>query len=382
MGLLSLFPKKENITSSFDFEFDYHLSNRGYLKMMALETVIGYVARAIAMSEFKYSRNGYRIRDATDFSLNVRPNSDQSAFEFWYEFTFKLIHDGNVLAIFSDTGDMIIADSFTRNTFALYPDTFSDVTIGDYTYQRSFSIEDVIYLEYGNSNLSSFMDGMFADYTDLFNRMIENQKITNQFRAKVDIDATINTTKEQQEKTQSRIDKMFSTIREKAIAILPVTKGFDYTELYNGTGSSPSSSVEAITSLKTSLMNEVADILGVPQALLHGDIADMDSLIKSFVKFCIQPLNKMIEDELNAKIIGRDDYLNGERIKVQGIRIKDITESADAVDKLVASGVFNRNEVRQLFGEDKSDNEDLDVYVITKNYATNEEINNTTGNEG
>ena len=384
MGLFSLFnPNYRNLPSSIDFEFDYAECNRGYLKQMALETVIGYVAKSIATSEFRYSKNGKRIKDATDYSLNVRPNTDQSAFEFWYEFVYKLINDGQVLAIFANNGDLLIADSFDREEYVFYADIFKNVTIKGYTIDNTYNMDEVIFLKYRNIKLDKFLNSMFSDYTDLFNRMIEGKKINNQYRAKVNIDANLNITPAQVEKTQSKIDNMFKTIREKAVAFLPVTKGFDLEELSNGSDSS--SSVEELNSIKDNLVNEVADIIGVPQNLVHGNTADLDSQIKSYVKFCIDPFNKMIEDELNAKLIGKKDYMDGERIEVHGIRIKEVTESADAVDKLVASGAFTRNDVRELFGVERSDNELLDEFVITKNYTTAESIeggeNNKNGTE-
>ena len=49
---------------------------------------------------------------------------------------------------------------------------------------------------------------------------------------------------------------------------------------------------------------------------------------------------------------------------------KDLIDNAEAVDKLVASGAFTRNEVRELFGKERSDNPELDEFVITKNYQS------------
>ena len=88
------------------------------------------------------------------------------------------------------------------------------------------------------------------------------------------------------------------------------------------------------------------------------------------MKFCIGPLVKKISDELNAKLIEKKAYLNGSRIEVKGVTEKDLIDHAEAVDKLVASGAFTRNEVRELFGAERSDNPELDEFVITKNYQS------------
>ena len=43
-----------------------------------------------------------------------------------------------VLIVVNDTKDLLIADSFERVEYALYPDIFKGVTIGEYEFERSF----------------------------------------------------------------------------------------------------------------------------------------------------------------------------------------------------------------------------------------------------
>lgn len=125
-----------------------------------------------------------------------------------------------------------------------------------------------------------------------------------------------------------------------------------------------------MTKIKRSLIDDVADILGIPNALIHGELSDYETSIKAYVKFCIGPLIKKISDELNAKLILKKDYLNGSHIEVRGVTEKSVIDNAEAVDKLVSSGAYTRNEVRVKFGDEPSDNPALDEFVITKNYQT------------
>lgn len=368
---MAIFPvKKRNQTfdSSLEFLFDYEEPSRGYLKKMALETVISFIARSVSLSEFQVTDNKKPLKNDTYYSLNVRPNTDTSASAFWYEFTYKLIHDNEVLVVVDDSGDLLIVDSFQRVEYAVYPDIFRNVTVKDYMFDRTFSMDEVIYLKFGNEKITKFLDGMFKDYTDLFNRLVETNLRSNQIRATVSIDTTQKLDEESQGKLQKFINNMYKSFREKSIAIVPKLKGFEYDEISSGVQSS--SSIADINALKTSLIDEVADILGVPQKLIHGDIADIDSLIKSYVKFCINPINKLIQDELNAKLIDKDKYLVGERIKVRGIQVKDIFELSTSIDKLISSGSFTRNDVREFAGEERSDDVSLDEYVLTRNYMS------------
>ena len=366
MGIFPFLRRENPPESSLTFDFAVDEPSRGYLKIMALETVVGFIAKAMASSEFRHSVGRFREYGEINYLLNVRPNADQTAYQFWFDFFFRLIAKGEVLVIKSDDGDLLIADYFERVEYAVFPDTFTGVTVKDFTFQRNFYMNEVIYLKHGNERLNLYLDGMFADYTELFNRMISVQLRSNQIRAIVGIDSSQSLDATKQAKIQEFINNLFKSFRDKSIAIIPKLKGFDYEEVSSGENNSRS--IDELTKLKSSLVNEVADILGVPQGLLHGDIAELDSQMKAFQKFCILPLSKLVEDELNVKVIGKEDYFAGERIKLYNPLGSDVTERATAVDKLISSGAYTRNEIRVKFGDEPSEDAELDKYVITKNY--------------
>jgi HK97 family phage portal protein len=369
MGWLSdVLRRNSEIEWMFDLDLTYETSHRAYLKKMALETCINFIGRTISQSDFRFMKDGKRQYNDWHYLLNVRPNTDQSAADFWQKFIYELIHENEVLVILTDSNDLLIADSFTREEFAVYPDIFKDVTVKDYTFQRSFRMDEVIYITYNNEKLTEFMDGMFKDLEDLFSRMIEVSMRANQIRGIVSIDSTQSLSEENRTKLQKFIDKLFAAFSKNSVAIVPKLKGFEYDEVSNRSNGSNNSSVEEIIKLKKSLIDVVADILGIPNALIHGELSDYETSIKAYVKFCIGPLIKKIEDELNAKLLTKEEYLKGLRIEVKGVTEKDPLDVAEAVDKLVASGAFNRNEVREMVGYEKSDNPALDEFVITKNY--------------
>lgn len=366
--------KNKEIGKMFD-EFDFfgiETSQRAYLKKMALETCINFIGRTISQSDFRIIKNNKRQKDDWHYLLNVRPNTDQSASDFWQDFIYKLLHENEVLVILTDNNDLLIADSFDRIEFAVYPDIFRSVTVKDYTFQRSFNMDEVIHITYNNEKLTEFMSGMFEDYTNLFSRMIETNMFANQIRAMAEMDSTQKLDDENTGKLQVFINKLFGAFRRNAFAIVPKLKGFNYEEIADGSNSGRS--VEELGNLKRDLIDDVANILGIPTSLVHGDMAEFETAIKAYIKFCIAPLVKKIEDELNAKLIDKKDFLNGFKIEVKGVTETSVIENSEAVDKLVASGAFTRNEVRELFGAERSDNPELDKFVITKNYQSTDTI--------
>ena len=351
-------------------------NNRGYLREIAIQTVVGYIARSIASSKFRYLVNGERQYDDIDYMLNVRPNISQNASEFWQQFVFKLITENEVLAVFTDDGQLIIADSYSRSEYALVPDLFSSVVYRNFTYQRNFSEDDVLFLQFNNRNILTFMNQMFTDYAALYNNIYTSQLRNNQVRGILKIDSNQSQDERTRKASQELVNRIFKSFSERAVSIIPLFKGFDYSEVSKGdsNGTSPNQAMEILDGLT----NELADILGVPRALLHGDVTNLNDLLKSFIKFTIDPINQAIEQELNAKIIGKEDYQKGERIQIIGIKATDALENAEAADKLVSSGNYTNNEVRVKLGDEPSDDPNLDVFYITKNYTTASDMNTTS----
>lgn len=371
MGFLSeIFRRNKEIEWMWDLEFLEDKTTKVYLKKMALNTCVKHIARTIAKSDFRLKNGANSVRNGMYYKLNVRPNTDMSSSSFWEKVIYKLIYDNECLIVLSDTDDFLIADSYVRKEFALYPDVFEGVTVKDYRYNRNFSMDDVIFLEYGNERLAAFTDGMFEDYGELFGRMIRAQMRNFQIRGAVNFKMAGVADDEKQKKLQTYIDKLYAAFNNNEIAIVPQLEGFDYEEF--GTSSVNSSqNFDEIKKLRKEMIDYVASILGIPSALLHGDMADLSNNMKAYMEYCIDPLAKKLEDELNAKLFTSSEFLAGEHIKI--IHKKDIIENAEAVDKLVASGSFNRNEVRELLGAERIDDPELDKYLITKNYQSADE---------
>lgn len=373
MGFLdSVLKRNSELEWMYDLEFSYDTTHRAYLKKMALETCINFIGRTISQSDFRFMKDGKRQINDWDYLFNVRPNTDQSAADFWQDFIYRLIDENEVLVILTDTNDLLIADSFTRNEYAVFPDTFRNVTVKDYTFQRTFRMDEVIYLTYNNEKLSKFMDGMFDDYANLFSRMIEIALRNYQIRGMVGVDSSHQLTEENRNKLQKFIDKLFNSFRNNSIALVPKLKGFEYDEV--SSGENKGQPIDELTKLKKSLVDDISNILGIPNALVHGELAEYETSIKAYVKFCINPLIKKLGDELNAKLIEKKDYLKGHKIEIRGIAELNPLEVADAIDKLRASGVYNGNEIRIKLGDEPVDNPALDEYVMTKNYESTQTI--------
>ena len=366
MGILDFF-KKDKRTIRLDEMVLIETTNRVYLKRLALNICINYVARTIANSEFRVMNDKKVNRDILYHKLNVRPNTDSSASDFWQRFVYKLINENEVLVIQTDTEDLVIADSFNRNRYALYEDRFSDVVIGDYTYQRNFTMNEVLYLNYNNEHLSSFIDELYADYGKLFGQMLDNSMRFNQFRGVFKFKDGGALDDETFDRQKQQIERLSEIFENNSVALAPLTEGIEIQDL-SSKGAQRDESINNLVKLKRDLIDDVAKILGIPVNLIHGDVADLEKTMEAYINFCINPLMKMISDELNAKFFDIEEYLGGQHIKIYGINRIDPLRNATAGDKLVSSGVYSRNEVREKFGDERVDDPEMDRYLVTKNY--------------
>ncbi|GAB3797339.1 phage portal protein [Virgibacillus kimchii] len=339
-------------------------------KRMAIESVIGFIARIIIQSEFRIRKNKqYVNNNITYYKFNVKPNKNQTAAKFWHDVVSKLVYDGECLVIKSRTDDLLIADDFNRREYAVREDVFSNVYVKGLEMTGTFTRSEVLYFEYGNEELSRLVDSLFYDYGELISRMFETHKTKNQIRSTVDVPAQMMKTKEGQGKLQAFIDRAYKAFKEKAIAIVPQQDGMQYQEHSKPQGSA-GQSVDEINKVTNGFLDKICHAVGLPPSLLKGDMADVEKLTRNGMKFCIDPILTIIKDELNMQFVDRSDYLKGERIEVKRISYRDMFDVAAAIDKLRSSSVANGHELRDEVGLEHSDNPIHDEFLMTKNYES------------
>ncbi|MCB5100737.1 phage portal protein [Streptococcus mutans] len=399
MGLLdAIFKRNREIGMSYDIE-DMALfmvqSDQVHLKRLIVEMCTAFLGRTISQSEFRVKRGGKYVRDEMYYRLNVRPNKNQSASEFWSQIIAKLVWENEVLVIQADDEDLLIADSFFKKEYAVYEDVFSHVIVKDFEFGRTYTQSEVLHIQFGNEQLKPLIDKLFTDYGELFGRIIGGQKRKNQIRGTVDMDMVAAKSEAHQQKLQTFIDNMYKAIAEKEVAIVPQQHGFEYSEK-SGNGVA-GQSVDEVNKVSGGFLEQLAMVLGIPMTLLKGDMATVEEVTKNhmlftvlgihmtllkgdmatveevtknYMLFTVGPLLKKIEDELNHKLCDQADVLKGDGVVAKKPSYRDIFDLATAVDKLISSGAFNANELRDEVGYEPTDNPLHEEYMVTKNYQT------------
>lgn len=373
MGVLDLFRSgNSELESMFDFDLLIDQQEKVHMKRMAIEICINMIAKTISQSEIIVTENGRSIQDEFYYKFNLKPNKNMTSSFFWQSVVHKLIYDNECLIVKTDDDDFLIADNFVHTKYAVYDDVFSEVEAAGYSFKRTFKMSEVIYLPYNNENMTDIIGELFGDYGKLFSRLLEYQMRKNQIRSVVDIDAITGKDEVTQAKIQNFINKVYKSIESNGHVVIPQQKGFKYSE-YTTPGSPVT--VDEINKVTNGFLDQCARALGIPIALIRGEMSDVDSQKKNYMLFCVNPISRKISDELTVKFVTQEEYLNGKRVKVKTSSYESIFDIANSADKLVSSSLFTPNEVREELGYERSNDPALDKHIITKNYTetTNED---------
>ena len=370
MGLLNLF-KREVPEVGFEFEDLERMFGNLQLKSLAVDKSAEFIARIFAKSEFKYLEDGKAKFSDWNYLLNVRPNKNESASDFWQKVVYRLITKNEVLIVLTKDDQLLVADSYTRTKYAVYDDVFEFVTCRGFTFEKRFRMSEVIFLQYNNNRLQDYISDLFTDYEKLHTRLVEALARNNQIRGTLKTKNNGSFDKEMLAKLQSYAEILFKSFNTKTIAIVPAQDGMEYTEHTNTTGTS-NISVDELKKLRQQFDDEVADILGIPTALIHGDMANLENSQKMFNSYCYQSLVKKMSDGLNFALVSRREYERNNLFVIIGEGQKDKFALAENIDKLISSGAMTRNEVRSELGLESVPGGDK--FLITKNYQLGEQL--------
>ncbi len=369
MGLLSdLFKSNRKTAEQLGLSI-VSASKKTHIKRLAINSCIELIAKTVSQVEFKIKDNNKYTKDSMYYKLNVKPNINESATQFWQKAIYKLLYDNELLIIQNDSEDLLVADSYHVTEYAHVPNIYSQVRIGDFEYTRTFNSNDVIHIKYNNENSESILKELYGDYGDLFARFIEFQMRKSQVRSIVKIDSKWGNDKERRAKVNKFIQDIYQNFKDKSFAIVPEQEGIQYKEQ---TLSQAANSVDDVDKVGKQFLNNCAIKFGIPVQLLTGDIAEVDQNMKRFIKMTIKPLLQLIVTELNAKLFDEKQYLNDSKIIANTLPITfdSIFDMANQIDKLVASSVFVGNEIRRELGYEESKDELMNEHLVTKNYQT------------
>lgn len=353
------------------------------IELFAIHSAISLIANSVSKCEFKTYWKGNEFKGEDYYLWNVEPNKNQNSSQFIQEFMSKLSFNNECLVL-DVGGQLIVADSFFQEEFAIKENTFSSITKGTMSFDKVYNMSDVMYFKLGNTDIRVLLSNLMVGYNNILNMSMTKYKRSGGRKGMLDINATASGNKNYKTTLDTLMNARFKTYFEAENAVLPLENGYTYTE-QGGEGSKKSTSeIVDIATITKEIFERVAQAFRIPPALLRGDIADIGATTDNYLTFCIDPQLDMIQEEANRKRFGKAAYLAGSYIKIDSSSIKhiDLFSIATAYDKLIASGGYSIDELRVKSGDVALNTEWSKKHWITKNYQDIEAQPVTEGKGG
>lgn len=356
--------------------------NNVAIESFALYSVIDMIASLLSKCEFRTYAENKEIKGLEWVSLNVSPNRNQNAIEFWQELCRKLLYDREAIII-DIKNEKLIPDSYEKSEFALLDTRFTQVTKKDFTFNQVFNERDVYHFTYSNIDSQIFIDSIFAMYQNLITLASSKYEKSGGEKGILNISTHAQGEPDFEENFKNLMNKHFKAYFENKNAVLPLWSGFDYKTSTSDAAKKYSNEISDIKTLVDEALSRAAQAYRVPPALIKGDVAGIKDAYDVLLTNCIDPLAKMISQELTRKQFTKEQIADGYSIELDTRCIKhiDIFDISASADKLIASSVYNTNEIRRVIGDKTIDEEWANQYSRTKNYETIETLKGGENNE-
>lgn len=346
------------------------------LSKLAIEKATNMIAHAIAKSEFVVQRKDGRKKDHIYWLLNIRPNPNETATEFWIEAIRRLLLETECLICFVGN-NLYIVDSYSVNDSVMQPQAYSDVCItsNDKSIKltRGFTANEMIHLKAKNKKIMEYLKNILSIYDKLASTIAEAKKLSGIPKFTFTTPAQMPLLKRKKADGSEEIltaDKFKNEIKRMLesdnIELLQNSYGIAVEQLKIDTQTTS----EDIVKMGQEISKTCALVFDIPQATFMGEITEKADSTNEFITYAVGWIVELINDSLNAKMVDEEDYLKGECIWIDMSRYKhrDIIESAANLDKLRSIG-YNYDEIREMTGWEALNTEFSKERVVTKNYT-------------
>lgn len=359
------------------------------ISKIAIEKAVMMIAKAVAKSEIIVQRNGKRVKDHIYWMMNVQPNHNETATDFWLGVVRKLLLEDECCICFLDN-NLYIMDSFTQSDGVMYSQVYTNVTIESngrtIKLNRVFTTDEVMHLKTRNGKIRRYLESVMKLYDNTISSINSSKKMASVPKFSLIVDAqqplirTRNADGTEKTITQDQYrTKIKQMLESDDIEVITNSKGLDLEQIKIESQNSSSE----ITSLAKEVFTECAFAFDIPKSVFLGEITEKADSTNEFITYAVEWVVEVINDSMNSKLVGEESYLAGDSMWIDMSRFKhvDIIESAANMDKLRSIG-FTLDEIRTMAGWEALNSDFSTQRVITKNYTSDLTGGDEDGNMG
>lgn len=362
---------KMNYTTIDNTQF-FDLLADSYVRELAINAAIGIIAKSVSKCEFQTYVKGVETKGAEYYLFNIEPNYNQNSSQFINKWIYKLYTENECLIIEQD-GQLFVADGFQVEERAFYDNVFSGVTVGNLILNKKYYMNEVLYYKLAETNIRNVIAGLYESYGKLIEYGMKSYKKSHGSRGILNIETSARGDKDYQKNLDELLNNRFRTFFNAENAVLPLHNGFNYEELNKqGQKQRADEGTRDIRATIDDVFDFTAKGFGVPPALMRGDVVGIGEVVDQYLTFTMDPLCNMLQEEINRKRNGFKGFLDNTftKINTKAIKHVDLLSVSTAVDKLISSGAFCINDIRELVGDEPINEPWASQHFMTKNYDT------------
>lgn len=325
---------------------------------------------------WKTYKAGDVIKGEEWFRFNVAPNRRQTASEFFMKLATQLTYNGEALIIETAQRELFVADSYTfkDEEKVMKDNTFVNVVLGSTTLNRSFKENDsCMYIKIPNyENVEATIMEMGTDFQSLKELLYEGAQKALGMKLALNLGAQAKN--KYDEKYLEAMQQAYKPLMQARDAVFITYKGetlADLTEKQRGSEvQQVLSAVDNNIKVNDEIVTAIGMAFGIPEKFMKGDFtADNDSIYQMLITVFAKPYLQLLSQKFTFFALTKEDIIDGGKIEadLNSIKFTEKLSMATAVDKLIGSGAYNPNEVREMLDDDPFDGGD--TRFITKNYA-------------
>lgn|GEM_PF-2310993 len=349
---------------------------------MELARLIGasYVSAAIQSCDIRfYGSDGKRTLDDAAWFWNVSPNPNYGHSELIDRMIFRMFSKGESLVVplmsYGSTS-IWVADTWTTNKDhgIGVSDYFTNLMVEGRVMSSDFYASQVYRFDLdgtGDKRFTNLKQAVGDQYTALADSAANAYMARNVRRYKWKRSSTESGSASDQAKQQAQMQaQLKSFVTSTGTVVWPEYKGNEL-EAFADTTNTANASTDFVA-IRKDMFELAASCMRMPTSMLYGNVNNFATVFDSFVTFAIDPVAKVIGNEITRKTYTSDQWSHGAHCDVDTSQIKhrDLYDAADDIDKLIADGVTSVNDVLRDFSRDQIDEAWASEHLRTKNYET------------
>ena len=341
-------------------------------RKMAFDICVNMIASAIGRCEFRTYEKGEETKSEEFYLWNIEPNVNQNSTDFLHKLITRLCIDNEALIINTKKRDgtnmIVVADAFVKGEeYPAKMNEYTGVRVGAVTYDKTFRENEVLHIRHNFGDVRGVISSMANSYAKLIGVSERAYLEERGHKYKAHVGQMISGGDDFVEKFKAILEKQIKPFFNAIDSVLVETEGYEYTDITRGKGTL--SSPDGIRDLYADVFNYTARAFLIPTVLTDGKVEATADANQRFLTNVIDPICDQLQEEIVRKRYGFDDWKNGTTLVVDSSSILhyDIFAQANAVEKLIGSGVYTINDILKSVGQPMINKDWANSHYMTLN---------------